>query len=235
MDFSGLPHHLAANPFLATLVIYLGGVMASMAPCVYPMIPITAAIIGGQSVGARSRPRIALLVGAYVTGLSAVYSVLGVFAGLSGTLFGSVSTNPWLYLLMANILIVAALVMLGVIPVRLPAFLGRSAAAGKGGSVPGTFTMGAVSGLVAAPCSAPVMAIVLTWVATTGSGALGFIYLLAFSLGMCTLLVAVGLSAGTLASLPRAGLWMVWIRRVFAAIMIGVAEYYLMQMGQLLI
>jgi cytochrome c-type biogenesis protein len=235
MDFSSLPHQLALNPFLAVVVLYLGGVMTSLTPCVYPMIPITAAIVGGQSVGGASRRRVAALVAAYVTGLSVVYSALGVFAGLSGTMFGSVSTNPWLYLFMANLLLVAALAMLDVIPFRLPAFLSRASAAGKGGSIPGTFTMGAVSGLVAAPCSAPVMAVVLTWVATTKSGTLGFVYLLAFSLGMCSLLVVIGLFAGALAGLPKAGIWMLWIKRVLAVIMIGVAEYYLMQMGQLLI
>jgi cytochrome c-type biogenesis protein len=235
MSFSDLPHQLALNPFLATVVLFVAGVMTSLTPCVYPMIPITAAIIGGQSVGGQPKRRVAALVAAYVVGLAAVYSALGVFAGLSGTMFGSVSTNPWLYFLMANVLILASLVMLDAIPLRLPAFLGRTAAAGKGGSIPGTLTMGAVSGLVAAPCSAPVMAVVLTWVATTKSGTLGFIYLLSFSLGMCALLVVVGVFAGALAGLPRAGVWMLWIKRVFAVIMIGVAEYYLMQMGQLLI
>jgi cytochrome c-type biogenesis protein len=95
--------------------------------------------------------------------------------------------------------------------------------------------MGAMSGLVAAPCSAPVMAAVLTWVSTTKSAALGFVYLFVFSLGMCTLLVVVGLSSGSLARLPRAGTWMVWVKRFFALVMIGVAEYYLVQMGQLII
>ncbi|MBA3645084.1 MAG: sulfite exporter TauE/SafE family protein [Gemmatimonadaceae bacterium] len=223
------------NPLLAVAVLYFGGVLTSLTPCVYPMIPITAAIVAGQSVGGTSRRRIAALVAAYVVGLSVVYSALGVFAGLSGTMFGSVSTNPWLYFLMANLLIVAALAMLDAIPIRLPAFLSTSATAGTGGSIPGTFTMGAVSGLVAAPCSAPVMAVVLTWVATTKSGTLGFIYLLAFSLGMCTLLMVIGIFSGVLARLPRAGVWMLWIKRGFAVIMIGVAEYYLMQMGQLLI
>ena len=235
MDLSGLQQHLASNPPLALLVLFAGGVMTSLTPCVYPMIPITASIIGGQSVGARSRGRIAALVGAYVVGLAAVYSALGVFAGMTGTMFGSVSTNPWLYLLMANILIIAALAMLDVMPFRLPSFLARPASAGRGGTVAGTLTMGAVSGLVAAPCSAPVMALVLTWVATTRSGVLGFFYLLAFSLGMCALLVVIGLFAGVLSTLPRAGVWMLWIKRAFAAIMIAVAEYYLMQMGQLLI
>jgi len=92
-----------------------------------------------------------------------------------------------------------------------------------------------MSGLVAAPCSAPVMAAVLTWVSSTKSAWLGFLYLFVFSLGMCTLLVVVGLSSGAIARLPRAGVWMVWIKRFFALVMIGVAEYYLVKMGQLII
>ena len=172
-----------------------------------------------------------------MTALAALsLGMLGLFAGLTGTLFGSVSTNPWLYFAMANLLIIAALAMLDVIPVRVPSWLlTRAASAGQGGSLYGVFVMGAVSGLVAAPCSAPVMAAVLTWVTTTKSGVLGFIYLFGFSLGMCTLLVVVGLFSGTVARLPRAGVWMVWVKRVFALIMLAVAEYYLVQMGLLLI
>jgi thiol:disulfide interchange protein DsbD len=170
-----------------------------------------------------------------VFGLALAYSILGLIAGLTGTIFGSISTNPWLYFVMANVLLIAALAMLDVLPVRVPAFvLQRAATAGAGGRVGGAFVMGGVSGLVAAPCSAPVMAAVLTWVTTTQSAALGFAYLFAFSLGMCTLLVVVGLSSGRLARLPRAGMWMVWVKRGFALIMIGVAEYYLVKMGQLL-
>jgi len=78
------------------------------------------------------------------------------------------------------------------------------------------------------------MAAVLTWVTTTKRGVLGFIYLFTFSLGMCALLIVVGLFSGSVARLPKAGVWMVWVKRVFALIMICVAEYYLIQMGQLL-
>ena len=146
------------------------------------------------------------------------------------------SSNPWLYFAMANLLVAAALAMLDVLPVRLPsALLARAATAGAGGRFGGAFVMGAMSGLVAAPCSAPVMAAVLTWVSTTRSGALGVLYRFVFSLGMCTLLVAVGLAGGTIARLPRAGRWMLWVKRAFALIMIGVAEYYLVKMGQQLI
>ena len=238
MDFSHISTQLSSNPLTVLPILFIAGVLTSLAPCIYPMIPITAAIVGGSAVGDVPRPRslTVLLTFTYVLGLALAYASLGLFAGLSGTLFGSVSTNPWLYFAMANLLIIAALAMLDVIPVRVPAWLlTRAATAGEGGSLYGVFVMGAASGLVAAPCSAPVMAAVLTWVSATKSGVLGFIYLFVFSLGMCTLLVLVGLFSGTLARLPRAGAWMVWIKRIFALIMLGVAEYYLVQMGLLLI
>ena len=238
MDFSHISAQLSSSPLTALPILFIAGVLTSLAPCIYPMIPITAAIVGGSTVGdvPRPRSRTVLLTFTYVIGLALAYASLGLFAGLTGTLFGSVSTNPWLYFAMANLLIIAALAMLDVIPVRVPAWLlTRAATAGEGGSVYGVFVMGAASGLIAAPCSAPVMAAVLTWVTATKSGVLGFIYLFVFSLGMCTILVLVGLFSGTVARLPRAGAWMLWVKRIFALIMLGVAEYYLVQMGLLLI
>jgi thiol:disulfide interchange protein DsbD len=238
VDFTHISTQLSSSPLTALPILFIAGVLTSLAPCIYPMIPITAAIVGGSAVGEapRARSQTLLLTLAYVLGLSLAYASVGLFAGLTGTLFGSVSTNPWVYFAMANLLIIAALAMLEVIPVRVPAWLlTRAATAGKGGSLYGVFVMGAASGLVAAPCSAPVMAAVLTWVTATKSGVLGFIYLFVFSLGMCTLLVVVGLFSGTVARLPRAGAWMVWIKRIFALIMLAVAEYYLVQMGLLLI
>ena len=242
MDFANLRDLLSGNPAIALPLVFAGGVLTSLTPCIYPMIPITVAIVGGteagtgvgQARGARWRPLLLTLT--YVMGLALVYSALGLFAGLSGTLFGSVSTNPWLYFAMANLLVLAALAMLDVLPVRIPsALIQRAATAGTAGRFSGALVMGAMSGLVAAPCSAPVMAAVLTWVSATRSALLGFLYLFVFSLGMCTLLVVVGLSSGTLARLPRAGMWMVWVKRAFALVMLGVAEYYLVKMGQLII
>jgi cytochrome c-type biogenesis protein len=242
VDFTTLRDTLSGNPAVAIPLVFVGGVLTSLTPCIYPMIPITAAIVGGSeaTVGsdaprtARWRPLWLTLT--YVFGLALVYSALGLFAGLTGTLFGTVSTNPWLYFLMANVLIIAALAMLDVLPVRVPtALLSRASSAGTAGRYSGALVMGALSGLVAAPCSAPVMAAVLTWVSTTHSATLGFVYLFVFSLGMCTLLVVVGLSSGTLSRLPRAGVWMLWVKRVFAFVMLVVAEYYLVKGGQLLI
>ena len=231
--------NLSSSPLHAIPLVFLGGVLTSLTPCIYPMIPITAAIVGGTSADGAARAsrwRPLALALAYVIGLALVYSALGLFAGLTGTLFGTVSTNPWLYFAMANLLLLAALAMLDVLPVRVPsAILARASSAGAAGRMSGAFTMGAMSGLVAAPCSAPVLAAVLTWVSTTKSAVLGFVYLFVFSLGMCTLLVVVGVSSGAIARLPRAGTWMVWVKRFFALVMIGAAEYYLVKMGQLVI
>lgn len=237
MDFSGISSQLSNSPILAVGILFVAGVLTSLTPCIYPMIPITAAIVGGQSVGETKPPRsrTVFLTFSYVAGLAIVYAILGVIAGISGTIFGTISTNPWLYFTMANVLLIAALSMLDVLPITLPAgVVQRASTAGTAGRASGAFIMGAVSGLVAAPCGAPVMAAVLTWVTTTQRALLGFVYLLSFSIGMCALLVAVGLFSGTVTRLPRAGAWMVWVKRIFAVIMIGVAEYYLVKMGQLL-
>jgi len=231
-----------SQPLIAIPALFLGGVLTSLNPCIYPMIPITAAIVGGQEIGsvkdgaATSTWRPILLTLTYVLGLASLYSVLGVIAGMTGTLFGAVSTNPWLYFAMANLLMLSGLAMFDVLPVPVPRWaLERASRAGTAGRFTGAFVMGAVSGLVAAPCGAPIMAAVLTWVTTTQSGLLGFLYLFVFSIGMCALLVLVGVSSGALARLPRSGAWMSWIKRGFGVVMLGVAEYYLIKMGQLLI
>jgi len=110
----------------------------------------------------------------------------------------------------------------------------RWAAGLGGGSYPAVFLLGATSGVVAAPCGAPAFAAVLTWVATTRSGVLGFVYLFVFSLGMTALLVVVGLFSGSVTALPRAGSWMVWVKKLSGVVLLGMAEYYFIQMGQVL-
>ena len=228
---------LTDHPVAAVAVVFGGGVITSLTPCIYPMIPITAAIVGGQSAGRDNTfSRTLALTLSYVVGLALAYASLGLLAGLTGTLFGAVSTNPWLYFALANLLALFALMMLDVLPVPVPhALLTRAATMDGGGRLLGVFGMGAASGLVAAPCGAPVMATLLTWVSTTKSAALGFFYLFVFSLGMCSLLVVVGLAAGGAVKLPKAGRWMLWVKRGFALLMFGVAEYYLVQMGSLLL
>ena len=218
----GLADALTHRPLIALVTLFGAGLVTSLTPCIYPMIPITAGILSAR------------LTLAYVTGLALFYAILGLFAGLSGSLFGTVSASPWARFAIGNLLLVFALAMLDVIPVSAPQRLMRWAAGLGGGSYPAVFLLGATSGVVAAPCGAPAFAAVLTWVATTRSGVLGFVYLFVFSLGMTALLVVVGLFSGSVTALPRAGSWMVWVKKLSGVVLLGMAEYYFIQMGQVL-
>lgn len=158
----------------------------------------------------------------------AAHPVQGALVAFGGGLLSSFS--PCLYPML-----VAAAMMADVIPVPVPAALQRFASTtGTGGRASGAFAMGAVSGLVAAPCGAPILAGILTWVTISHSATLGFVYLLAFSFGMCALLLLVALGADSALRLPRPGVWMVHVKRFFALILVGVAQYYLISMGQLI-
>jgi len=223
---------LGSGPLAALPALFVAGLATSFTPCIYPMIPITAGILGGSAAEGRARSRTIAITGAYVIGLALVYAILGLIAGLSGTLFGTISSNPWAYFIFGNLLLIAALAMLDVIPVAAPQRVIAWAARLSGDSVPGAFAMGATSGLVAAPCGAPAFAAVLTWVAVTRSGVWGFLYLFVFSLGMTAVLVGVGLFSGTMSRLPRAGRWMVWVKRAGAVLLLAMAEYYFIRMGR---
>lgn len=225
---------LLQQPLKALPLMFGAGLLTSLTPCVYPMIPITAGILGGAGAVGRSRARTLALTLTYVTGLALVYATLGLIAGLTGTLFGTISSNPWAYFAMGNLLLLFGLAMLDVIPVAAPERLLAWASKWGGRSAGTVFVMGATSGLVAAPCGAPAFATVLTFVSQTRSGVLGFSYLFVFSLGMTALLVGVGLSSGLLAALPRAGRWTIWVKRLAALVMLGMAQYYFVQVGKVL-
>lgn len=220
-----LSESLAQRPLFAAVTLFGAGLVTSLTPCIYPMIPITAGLLAGTGQGA-SRRRVVVMTLCYVTGLALFYATLGVIAGLTGSLFGTVSSSPWARGAVAVLLLLFALAMLDVLPVRLPQGLLRWAAGLTGGSYRGAFVLGATSGIVAAPCGAPAFGVVLTWVATTGSAVLGFVYLFVFSLGMTALLAVVGIFSGTAAKLPQAGRWMVVIQKVSGIIMLVMAGYY---------
>jgi thiol:disulfide interchange protein DsbD len=231
---AGLAESLQQRPLLALATLFGAGVLTSLTPCIYPMIPITAGLIGGSAGAGASRRRTLGLTLTYVLGLALLYAFVGLLAGLSGSLFGTVASSPWARFAIGNLLLLFGLAMLDVIPVLVPGRIAAWAGGLRGGSYPAVFAMGATSGIVAAPCGAPAFAAVLTWVSTTQSAALGFAYLFVFSLGMTALLVAVGLFSGSLGRLPRSGRWLGWIKKAGGVIMLAMAEYYFIQMGMVL-
>ena len=223
---------LRDRPLMALPILFGAGLVTSLTPCIYPMIPITAGILGGAGAAGKSgRARLGMVL-LYVLGLASVYAILGLIAGLTGAIFGTVSANKWSFLVMGNLLLVSGLALLDVF--RLQASQGVLAWAARftAQRPAGAFMMGATSGLVAAPCGAPAFAAVLTFVGATGSAGLGFLYLLVFSLGMSALLVAVGLSAGALAALPKSGPWMGRIKRIGGVLLLVMAQYYFFQAGR---
>lgn len=231
----GLAETLQNSPLLALPLLFGAGILTSLTPCIYPMIPITVAVLGGTGTAQEaSRRRVVTLTLTYVSGLALLYASMGLLAGLTGSLFGTVASTPWARFAIGNLLLLFGLAMLDVIPVSAPRRLTAWAGSLGGGSYPAVFTLGATSGIVAAPCGAPAFAAVLTFVAATGSAVLGFIYLFVFSIGMTALLVVVGLFSGSLARLPSSGAWLVWIKKGAGIVMVGVAEYYFIQMGLVL-
>lgn len=230
-DGGGLSEALASSPLLALATLFGAGVLTSLTPCVYPLVPITASVIAGTAREGQSKWRTVGLTLTYAVGLATLYAFLGALAGVTGTLFGTVSASPWALLVIGNLLILFALAMLDVLPVPVPRRLMSWAAEREGGSYGAVFVMGASSGVVAAPCGAPAFAVVLTWVAATGAGLMGFVYLFVFSFGMTAVLILVGLFSGTISRLPRSGRWMVWVKRFAALIMLIMAEYYFIQAG----
>lgn len=226
-----LTDSLSHSPLLAIGVLFGAGLLTSFTPCVWPMIPITAGVLSGTGGPDQSRGRTVALTLTYVSGLALLYASMGLLAGLTGSLFGTVASNPWARFAIGNLLLIFGLFMLDVFPVPIPPRLLAWAGTRRGGSFPAVFVLGATSGIVAAPCGAPAFAVVLTWVGTTQSGVLGFLYLFVFSLGMTAVLVLVGLSSGTLARLPKSGPWLVWTKRAAGIIMLGMAEFYFIQMG----
>lgn len=227
---NGLEAYLQQSVVLALAAAFAGGVLASFTPCVYPMIPITASYVGSRNIGG-SRFRAFGLSVAYVVGISVTYAALGMIAAITGRFFGEITTNPWAYFVVANIIILLGLGMFEVF--TIPMFSVTSTP--KPGGILAVFVLGIASGFVAGPCTAPVMGVLLAYVATTQSVILGGALLFIFSLGMSVLLLLVGTFSGAMAALPRSGEWMVKIKKIIGVIMIGLGEYFLIKAGQLMI
>lgn len=234
----GLETLLRTRPLISVGVLFAAGVATSLTPCIYPMIPITVGLLGGGGAELtdhpRPRRRTALLTLTYAIGLALVYATLGLVAGLTGSIFGSISASPWSYFITANLLLLFGLALLDVFTIGVPTWAVSWTSRLNARSYPGAFFLGATSGLVAAPCGAPAFAAVLTFVGITQSAALGFVYLFAFSLGMTAVLVVIGLTSGRLAALPRSGAWMVAVKRAGGVLLLAMAEYYLIQTGKVL-
>ncbi len=213
---------LAEGSVLAFAFAFLGGVATSLTPCVYPLIPITVSIFGARTAG--SRREAMALSGLYVLGIAAMYSSLGVVAALTGKAFGSVMQNGWVVGFVALLFAVMAASMFGAFELQLPsAWQARLNRVG-GAGLAGAFAMGLVSGVVAAPCTGPVLAAALTYVATKGSIAFGFAIMFVYALGIGLLFFLIGAFS---LSFPKSGRWMDTVKSVFGVALLAAALVFL--------
>ncbi len=215
---------LESGSWLALLWIFLGGVALSFTPCVYPIIPITIAFIGGRSGGNKLKGLSLSLV--FVLGLGIVYSILGVVAAATGDVFGLSAQNPWVIGFVTIVFLAMGAGMLGAFEMSLPSSFQSKLASQKRSGYLGALFVGGTTGLVAAPCVGPVLVALLSWVSSTGSLFLGFIYLFVFAMGLGLLFVVIGTFAGALTVLPKAGGWMENVKKVFGVVLIAAAFYF---------
>ncbi|MDN3510185.1 MAG: protein-disulfide reductase DsbD [Candidatus Jettenia sp. CY-1] len=216
--------------FVSLILIFLAGIGLSFTPCVYPMIPITVAIIGGQAAADQAsgrRPLKALLLSLiYVLGIAVVYASLGVIAASTGALFGTALQSPWVIGFVVVVFVALALSMFGLYTLRVPSFISDRLGTKTGKGFIGVFIMGLISGIVASPCIGPVLASLLVYIASTGNKFLGFWMLFIFAWGLGVPLIVLGTFSGAIKTLPKSGEWMVTVERIFGLLLLGVALYY---------
>ena len=205
------------------LLAFLAGLGVSLTPCVYPMIPITIAIIGGRKE--QSKLRGVGLTAIYVLGIAVTYAIVGLLVATIGGRVQSVLQSPWLRFPIAGLFVLLALSMFDVIAIQMPGagsgVLDKVASRFTGPL--GIFLLGIASGIVVGPCvTAPLLG-VLTYIADTGNKLLGFWMLFALAWGMGVTLMAAGVSVSLL---PKAGGWMNWVKSLMGFILLWAGAYF---------
>lgn len=208
--------------FVAIPAIFLGGLLTSLTPCVYPLIPITVGVFGARK--ADSRAKATVLTSLYVVGMGLVFSALGVIAALSGKAFGSALGNPWVVSGLAVFLLVLASSMFGAFEMALPSGLANKLNTVGGGGYVGALLMGSVSGFLAAPCTGPVLTGVLAYVSRTQDPVVGGGLLFIYALGIGVPFFLIGVFT---VRLPKGGEWMEWVKSFFGVALVALAFGYL--------
>lgn len=204
---------------------FLGGLLVSLTPCVYPMIPITLSIIGGRDENASFKKGLGLSL-TYVAGLSLTYALLGLAAASFGAQIRGFIQGSGFQGIVAIIFFLLGLSMFDLIMIQAPASLRNRLGSVRHTGLAGIFIMGMVSGLMASPCVAAPLAGILAFIAATGSQVLGFLMLLLFAWGMSVPLIFIGAFSGSLNSLPRAGEWMNRVKEFYGFLMLAAALYF---------
>ena len=218
------------NLFLV-LVTFLGfGLLLSLTPCVFPMIPILSSIIVGASKNEDMTARKGFLLSlVYVLSMSIAYTIAGVIAGVFGANLQAALQNPYVLVVFALIFVALAFSMFGYFEIKLPQSIqtrvNKTTDGKEKQGIIGIAIMGFLSALIVGPCVAPPLAGALVYIGQTGDAILGGMALFVMSLGMGVPLLLIGLGAGRF--MPKPGGWMESITKIFGIVMLGVAIWLL--------
>ena len=213
---------LSKGPLYAGLAAFLGGLVVCLTPCVYPMIVVTVSVFGARQT--KSRRQGITLSAAFVLGIVAMFVPLGVAAGMTGGVFGEALQSRWVIVGISVVFLVLAASLFGAFDLALPSSLANRLAEVGGIGHKGAFALGLVCGLIAAPCTGPVLMGILLWIAKTQSAVLGGAAMAAFALGLGAPFFLVDAFA---VQLPKSGRWMVHVKSLLGIVMVVVALYFL--------
>jgi len=203
------------------LLVFLGGLLTALTPCVYPLIPITVGVFGARP--GVSRGKAVVLTSSYVVGMGVVFATLGVVAARTGAAFGQLLGHPAVAVGLAVFLLVLAASMFGAFEIALPQGLALRLNSVGGSGLAGAFLMGSVAGFLAAPCTGPVLTGLLTYVATSRSTVLGAGLLFVYALGIGVPFFLIGVFA---VQLPKSGAWMDWVKSALGILLVALAATY---------
>ena len=221
-----LSQSLSENPFLAYFGVFLGGILSSSSPCVLATIPLVIGYVGGYSEGDRRKAFLYSLT--FILGLSITFTILGAIASLVGGLFGVISRS-W-YFIVGGIAVIIGLHLVGLFNWSLPVPVHLQP---KQRGILGAFLLGIFFGIVSSPCATPVLALILTFVASKGEIAYGTSLLFVYALGHCALIFLAGTATGFVENFVKSkGISNVtaWAKRIGGSIVVF-AGIYLIYLG----
>jgi thiol:disulfide interchange protein DsbD len=206
------------------LALFLGGLALNLTPCVFPMLGITVSIFGARR--AEATPRVVANAVAYVLGIIVTYTALGVAAALTGGLFGAALQNPLVNVGLGLLLVALSLSMFGLYEMQAPTWVLDRAGGANTGSLAGLFVSGLAVGVIAAPCVGPFVIGVLALIAQRGSVAFGVQTMFTLSLGLGLPYLVLATFSNLLGTMPRAGEWMDWVKKLFGVLLASIGLYY---------
>ncbi len=211
--------------FVVLATFFVFGVLLSLTPCVFPMIPIISGLIVSQGEGLTTKKAFFLSL-VYVLAMALAYTIAGVLAGLFGANLQAALQNPWVVYSFAAVFVALALSMFGYYELKLPdALVSKVSQNSNRSGFVGVAIMGFLSALIVGPCVAAPLAGALVYIGQTGDALLGGAALFTMSLGMGLPLIVVGVSAGKF--MPKPGAWMTLVNAIFGVLMLGVAIWML--------